>query len=238
MSLPLRIQSQVPAEGRTWLDLLRNIAGNVVVGKVHPPRLVTGTPTAASVSFDAMTLSAKEVGAYWNDWSVYVTSSAGQGLTMVIDDKTKTIRITYEFGSTTYGAVRAMITAGSSFNATWYDGPIGGQTEDADIIPETDSGFTIAYTSGGSDLECFSQASKDYVRVIQNCGTNAVKLLYSNSGHASAAQFSQILRAGSAQDDGNGGAVQVVVSSRVTAIGADGAAVRLAITRVEAPEAI
>jgi len=42
----------------------------------------------------------------------------------------------------------------------------------------------------------------------------------------------------SAQDDGTGGNIEILVADRVTAIGGDGNTVRLAVTRIESPDAL
>jgi len=149
-----------------------------------------------------------------------------------LDVTNKLVIFHYTAASTTLAMLDAAMQAVCPFYVSTFD------SVDTTKVDDAVGDFTGTYTAGGKDLECFPKALKDCVRIIQNCGTNSVKLLYADSGHATAAQFHQVLRAGTAQDDGNGGVVQVIVSARVTAIGGDGNAVRLAITRVEAPEAI
>jgi len=241
---PIRIQSQVPAEGRTWTQLLSNIAGNVVSGKVHPALIVAGVPVAATSVPGAIALTAKYPGTIWNGYRIFKQENSEGLCSAYLFNNTgpneptgMVIVLNYQPEVHTYGQIQDAITEGTPFTATNVGLPGKGSGDTTPDGPNVAILGTIA-TAGGKDLECFPQAPKDYVRIIQNCGTNAVKLLYSNSGQASAAQFHQILTACSAQDDGTGGNVRVICSDKVTAIGADGNAVRLAITRIESPEAI
>lgn len=225
-----RIQAQIPSIQRSQRELLENIAGTVVDGKVHPVRLVTGTPAAATANWGVVTVVADAAGAEWDGWSLLLVDASVLPVSLVVNPVAKTLTYYYTPASSIISVLVLAINASGIFTAT-------AAVTAGDLIENHLGDLTTTLTAGGAALECFPKANKDFVRIIQNCGTNAVKLLYADSGHASASQFHQILRAGSAQDDGNGGVVQVICSSRVTAIGGDGGAVRLAVTRIEAPEA-
>lgn len=230
--LPLRLQAQIPSTRRDFRTLLENIAGNVVNGKVHPPRLVTGVPSQATADWGPIKVASKYAGDEWNGWTLDLKTNDAAGEYALLNFDTKQVIVYYTAATTTLALLDAALAISTPFYVTTFD------SADTTKVDDALGDFTITPTTSGSDIICFPAATKDFIRIIQNCGTNAVKILYSNSGHASADQFHQILTACTEADDGTGGNVQVLVPERVTAIGADGNAVRLAITRIESPEAI
>jgi len=221
-----RIQSNIPGNTRTNRDLMENIAGTVVPGKVHPPRIVTGVPAVATLACSFFGLTSVNKGDMWNGWTLTVRNGTPNSVTL--NYGTKTIACIAIFGGAgTHQAIATLIDAtGIWVTDTVVDGAtpyLGNETS--------------APTAGGVSLECFPRGNKDCHRSIQNCGTNAVKVLIGDGADASASQFHKVLSACSTQDDGTGGNISFIVPDRVTVIGGDAGAVRVAVTRIEAPEA-
>ena len=102
-------------------------------------------------------------------------------------------------------------------------------------ITATGTGVTrppfIAVING----EVLPRSKNDRIRWLQNLGTSPVKWLANNTDNCSAALFHGVLAAGTAEDDGFGGMVDLhTIGERVTIYCA--ATPRVAVIRVVNPE--
>lgn len=105
---------------------------------------------------------------------------------------------------------------------------IAGNAQDYIVHP------TKLITANG---EALPRGKNDKMRILQNCGTVAVKYLLSDVEDARADHFHGVLMAGAAQDDGSGGVIDFSnISTRISIYAAS--APRVAVVRITAPEAL
>ncbi len=103
-------------------------------------------------------------------------------------------------------------------------------------IPEAQLSAPRIILVAQAGVEVLPRVQNAVIRVIQNCGTVAVKFLVSDEMNCSSDQFHQILSPGMAQDDGSGAQADFSKISHRVSCYCDSGNGRIAIFYALAPE--